>query len=134
MTTIFGAFENAAFKEFERVFGEHFEFRPFAAAPGGGRRSADATRSVRSVIGIHAVKAFTSKEVGTEARGSTPSNFHRISLSFDIRQFPPNELPRPMDRFRREETGELFEVATDGERDSENRLKWGVKTLGFELP
>lgn len=133
MTTVFGALENRAFREFERVFGEAFDFHPYAAAPGGGRRGPDASRSVKTdVIGIYDGKPFKSTEIGTEARGSTPARLDRVHLNFDAARFPEN-LPQQFDRFLRKATGELLEVSAV-ERDGEGRLKLNVKSLGFQTP
>ena len=131
MPSIFAALENAAFKELERVYGETFEFRPFTSAPGGGRREPDGTRDVRRVVGIHESKPFKSTEFGSEARGSIPAMLDREHLSFDIRQFLAEHLPKALDRFKRLDTREVFEVSSI-DRDGEGRLKLTVKTLGFE--
>jgi hypothetical protein len=129
--SVFAALENRAFKELERVFAEPFEFRPYAAGPGGGMRAPDSSRAVRQVVGIHGLRSFKSTEFGTEARGSIPARLDRVHLNFDAAQFAAGAPPRALDRFKRLDTREVFEVA-DVERDAEGRYKLGVKTLGFE--
>lgn len=130
MPSLFSAFENGAFKELERVFSEPFEFRPFKAVAGGAR-SPDEERAVRQVIGIREAKPFKSTEFGSEARGSIPARLDRIYLNFDSAQFSAGQLPQRLDRFKRLDTREIYEVS-DSERDGEGRIKLNVKTLGFE--
>lgn len=131
MATLFGAEENRAFAEIERIYGESFEFRPQVAAPGGGRRSADPDREVRTITGLLDSPLFKSNEFGSEARGATPVRMSRMSISFDERQLPDDERPQRFDKFKRLETGMLYEAGTP-ERDGEGRWKVPVTELGRE--
>ncbi|MFZ4807473.1 MAG: hypothetical protein ACOYLQ_09470 [Hyphomicrobiaceae bacterium] len=121
MASLFAALENRLSTACDSQFGEAFEFRPMGAAPGGGRRSVDATRAVRTVTGILTDDPFRSKSLGAEERTATRAAMAKIVLSVDARQFATDQPPRHLDRFVHTASGKTFEIADPPQLDAEQR-------------
>jgi hypothetical protein len=132
MPSAFAALENRLSTACDVQFGEQFEFRPMTAAPGGGRRSADATRAVRTVTGILTDDPFSSKSLGAEERTATRAAMSKIVLSVDARQFAAGVPPRHLDRFVQLDTGRVFEIATPPQLDAEQRYALRVTIVKVE--
>lgn len=134
MPSLFAALEDRLSKACDVQFGEPFEFRPMVAAPGGGRRSADGSRSIRSVVGILTDDAFRSKSLGAEERTATRAAMSKIVLSIDLGQFAPGQPPRHLDRFLQAGTGTLFEIADPPQLDAERRFALRVVIVKQDAP
>lgn len=132
MTSPFSAAVAVMDTVLDEHFGERFEFRPTIAAPGGGRRAADGTRSVRTMVGILTDEPFSSKSLGAEERTATRAAMAQIMLSIDARQFAPGSPPRHLDRFLQVETGRVFEVATPPQLESQHRYELRVTLVKVE--
>lgn len=130
--SLFADLEGSAMAEIERVFAEGFDFMPYAAAPGGGRRSPDDTRqALQDIRAVLDTDEFKSTEFGSEARGSIPAVMSRIAIYVDERWFPLGERPQRFDRFRRRKNGNLYEAGTP-QMDAEGVWKVPVTELGRE--
>lgn len=130
MPSIFAGLENQLSDHVDAVFAEAFEFRPMTPGVGGGRPSADGSRAVREVIGVFDDRSSVSKALGEVARRSTQAVIRHIWLSIDERQFADAQGPRQKDRFKRLDTGIVYDVAEimqDGERRFKLRLADGFK-------
>lgn len=130
MPSLFSKLEDRVALELNRVMGEEFEFRPMAGGVGGGRRTADNSRSTATVTAVLRTPLHRSSEFGSEARGSVPRSIEKPELWMDSRQMP-GVTPQRLDRFVRADTGEIYEVA-DVQRDGEGWLKLPVKHIGDE--
>lgn len=130
MPSLFAKIEDRAALELNRIMGEAWQFRPMTAGPGGGRRTADATRATATVTAVLRTPLARSTEFGSEARGSVPRSIEKPELWMDTRQMP-GVVPQRFDRFARTGTGEIYEVA-DVQRDGEGWLKMPCKLIGSE--
>lgn len=130
MPSIFAGLENQLSDHVDTVFGELFEFRPMTPGAGGGRPSVDASRAVRQVKGVFDDRSSVSKALGEVARRSTQAVIRHVWLSIDSRQFVTGQGPRQKDRFKRIDTGIVYDVAEimqDGEARFKIRLADGFK-------
>lgn len=128
MPSPFAALENRVSESCDAVFGEQWMLEPMMAAPGGGRRTRDASRAEVELTGIYSAPNKRSTEFGTEARGSVPRLIEETTVSIDVRQVPDGDRPRRHDRLRRVDTGQVFEIS-HAERDAEGRIKAWIKDL-----
>ena len=133
MTSAFAALENAAWSAWDRVMGEEFEHRPYVPAPGGGARTADGTRAIRTLACVLEIREHRATEFGTEARGSTPATMQKTWAHMDTTQLGASPRPQRHDRLARTATGDVYEIA-QVERDGEGRLKLQLKHIGKEGP
>lgn len=131
MSSVFAALEDQLSSVCDSTFGESFQIRPMTYGPGGGRRTADGSRTAATITGIYEAPLFKSTEFGVEARGSMPALMIRPTLSADVRQFSAYGPPKQYDVVARLGTGAVYELATV-EIDAEGRYKLGLKQIGTE--
>ncbi len=131
MTSVFAALEDKAWSQWHRVMAEAFEHRPQTAAPGGGRRSADASRPIRTLTAVFEIKEHRSTEFGSEARGSMPATLQKTLAHLDTSQLAGGSRPERLDQLVRTQTGDIYEIS-QVERDGEGRLKLSLKHIGKE--
>lgn len=129
MPGAFAALEDELSASCDEQFGETFEFRPMAAAPGGGRRAVDADRTVKSVTGIFDDRSFNSQALGAVERTASQITLRHVWLSVDRRQFTAGEEPRRADRIARTATGRLYEAA-EIQEDGEGRFRIRLTDVG----
>jgi hypothetical protein len=127
MPSAFAVIEDRLFEACEATFGEAFEHLPYAGAPGGGLRTPDASRVGCTLTGIFQSPLYTSTQLGSEARGSTPATMEKPAVSIDQRRFV-NGPPQRLDRLRRVSTGEVYEIS-NVQRDGEGRWLLAVKRV-----
>lgn len=118
----FAALENRLSEACDAQFGEAFEFRPMLSGAGGGRRSADGDRAVKTVTGIFDDRSFNSQALGAVERTASQITLRHAWLSVDRRQFTAGQIPRRFDRFHRTGTERLYEAA-EVQEDGEGRFR-----------
>lgn len=129
MPGAFAALENELSESCDEQFGEAFELRPMTAGAGGGRRTVDAGRAVKTVTGIFDDRSFNSQALGAVERTATQITLRHAWLSVDRRQFTVGQEPRRADRFARTGTGRLYEVA-EIQEDGEGRFRIRLADVG----
>ena len=131
MPSMFAALEDAASATWDATFGEPFEFRPMVAAAGGGRRTVDGSRSVKSVTGVFDDRSFNSEALGAVERTATLITMRHVYLWIARSQFTAGQEPRRLDRFRRTGTGTVYDVS-EIQEDGEGRLKIRLSQVSKE--
>lgn len=130
MPGAFAALEDELSAACDEQFGETFEFRPMTVGPGGGRRSVDSGRAVKSVTGIFDDRSFNSQALGAVERTATQVTLRHVWLSVQRSQFTAGAEPRRTDRFARIGTDRLYEAA-EIQEDGEGRFRIRLVDVGI---
>ena len=129
MPGAFAALENELSESCDEQFGETFDFRPMTAGAGGGRRSVDGGRAVKTITGIFDDRSFNSQALGAVERTASQMTLRHVWLSVDRRQFTVAQEPRRTDRFARAATSRLYEAA-EIQEDGEGRFRIRLTDVG----
>lgn len=132
MPSPFAALEDQLSDVVDGMFAEPFTFLPMTQPTVNSRLAADPGRAQQTVSGVLDDRnpgstsfARLGKTSGGAATSGGPPQFSTTSpmLFIDERRFAGGVMPaRRLDRFRRNDTGDVFEV-TNIERDGQGRWK-----------
>lgn len=140
MPSIFAELENELSDAIDDTFGEGFTFLPMIQATVNSRREPDPDRPsvpVQAVIdernpGSSSFARLGATSGGTAASGGAPQFTATNPMLFlEERRMAAAGRPRRYDRFRRDDTGHVYEV-TDVHQDGQGRLKLGLALVKRE--
>lgn len=141
MPSMFAALEDQLSDVVDTMFAETFDFLPMTQPTVNSRLAADAGREMQTVVAVLDDRnpgstsfARLGKTSGGVASSGGPPQFSTTSpmLFVDERRFSGGLMPaRRLDRFRRAQTGDVFEV-TGLERDGQGRWKIGLTKVAKE--
>jgi hypothetical protein len=134
MPSVFAGLEDELSTAVDETFGESFVFLPMTQPTVNSRLGPDPTRlsfEFTAVIdnksaGSNSFERLGKSSGGVASKGGTPQFVTSSPMMFfDSRQFVGAGLPRRLDRVRRADTGEVFEV-TAIEQDGLGRHKASI--------
>lgn len=141
MPANFAALENTLSCAIDHMFGESFRFLPMTQATVNSRLAPDTTRDsaeIRAVLddrnpGSTSFERLGRSSGGIASKSQTPQFATSNPMLFvDERQFFPAAMPaRRLDRIKRTETGDVYEI-TGLEKDGQGRWKIGLVKVAKE--
>lgn len=140
MPSVFAGLEDALSDAVDATFGELFDFIPMAQVNVNGRPAPDGSRTVQrftAVIdnrdpGSTSFERLGSTGGGHASKGGPPSfTATNPMLFFETRHLAANTNPRRLDRVKRIDTGEVYEIKAV-EQDGQGRLKAGLTKVAQE--
>lgn len=140
MPANFAALEDRLSAAVDAVFGESFRFIPMRQPTPNSRREADPGRAERTVIGVFddrnpgssSFARLGNTKGGVASSGGAPQFTSSNPMLFlDEVQMGGTRIER-LDRFRRIDTGDVYEV-TDITKDGQGRRKLVLAKVGKDL-